>query len=410
MTDPHARGVERDDRSTGLVQRRSAELATSGATSAAKARIEAAYMVALHRPRDLDTVRVRLLEACRRPGFADAAMYSKPVGGSKIVGLSVRFAEEAARLLGNLQCEDQTIYDDPTQRIVQVSVIDLETNYITGKQVVIDKTVERKNNKGRIVLEERPNSYGETVYIVLATEDELANKQAAAISRARRNLLIEMIPGDITQEARDAISKTIHGKIEADPSAARKAVADGFAKLGVRPDALAAYLGHPLEQSSPKEIAELRDMWSSISQGETSWTELLRDREEEMARPKDVPAPAEQEPVPAKPRRARTVEQAPEQTPKAEDCEFGGGSVTHGGKTVSSEPEQQDEPQAITRAEVQGMLGSLWKTNKEDVAIILSEVLVDGEPCKKLADVPDDKLPQVHRALCIAIDSLGGAA
>ena len=122
-----------------------------------------------------------------------------------------------------------------------------------------------------------------------------------------------------------------------------------------------------------------------------------------------VPA-ADLEPVPAKPKRARTVEQAPEQMPKAEDCEIGGGSVTYGGKTVASEPEQQDEPPAITRAEVQGMLGSLWKTNKEDVAIILSEVLVDGEPCKKLADVPDDKLPQVHRALCIAIDSLGGEA
>ncbi len=86
------------------------ETAATSVAAAAKASIEAAYIMAMRRPRDIDQVRVRLLKACLRPGFAEAARYRRPVGreqnpdtgewGQKIAeGLSIRFAEEAFRNL-----------------------------------------------------------------------------------------------------------------------------------------------------------------------------------------------------------------------------------------------------------------------------------------------------------------------
>ena len=41
-----------------------------------RAEIEARCVMALRRPRDLDTVRERMMKECARPGFAEVARYS----------------------------------------------------------------------------------------------------------------------------------------------------------------------------------------------------------------------------------------------------------------------------------------------------------------------------------------------
>jgi hypothetical protein len=52
--------------------------------------------MAMQRPRSYDQSRIKILEACSRPAFAEKVEYSKPVGGGKpIVGPSIRFAELA---------------------------------------------------------------------------------------------------------------------------------------------------------------------------------------------------------------------------------------------------------------------------------------------------------------------------
>lgn len=71
--------------------------AIAAAAESARARIESAYMVAIRRPRSYDDARSRILEACRRPLFAERVEYAKPVGGRTIKGPSVRFAELALR-------------------------------------------------------------------------------------------------------------------------------------------------------------------------------------------------------------------------------------------------------------------------------------------------------------------------
>ena len=116
------------------------ETAISASAAQARASVEARFVMALHRPRDIDNVRVRLLKECKRPGFAEVARYSRPIGNTKIEGPSIRFAEAAIRHMGNIDAQAHTIYDSAENRILRVEVTDLETNATYSKEITVRKT------------------------------------------------------------------------------------------------------------------------------------------------------------------------------------------------------------------------------------------------------------------------------
>ena len=261
-----------------------ADPAAVAAAEAAKARIQAAYIMALQRPRSYDQSRIKILEACSRPSFAEKVEYSKPVGGGKpIVGPSIRFAELALREWGNISYESQVVYDDEITRRISVAITDLETNTTFSASIQLNKTVERKKTDGREVVGERINSYGDKVYIVKATEDEIMNKQAAAISKTLRNEGLRLIPQDIIEEAIERARETVKRRDKADPDAARKKLADAFAALRIMPTDLEKYLGHPLGQTSPAELQDLRSIYQTIRDGEAKWSDYVSPQGEESA-------------------------------------------------------------------------------------------------------------------------------
>lgn len=260
-----------------------ADPAAVAAAEAAKARIQAAYIMAMQKKRSYDQSRIKILEACSRPAFAEKVEYSKPVGGGKpIVGPSIRFAELALREWGNISYESQVVYDDDITRRISVAITDLETNTTFSASIQLNKTVERKKTDGREVVGERINSYGDKVYIVKATEDEIMNKQAAAISKTLRNEGLRLIPQDIVEEAIEKARETVKKRDKADPDAARKKLADAFAALRIMPTDLEAYLGHPLSQTSPVELQELRSIYQTIKDGEAKWGDYVAKPEDEQ--------------------------------------------------------------------------------------------------------------------------------
>lgn len=291
--------VERfGEKSTAL----SAETANTAAAAQARATIEASYVMALQRPRIIEQTRVDLLEDCSRTRFADRAIFAVPRGKKKdengnwvdniVEGFSIRFAEAAVRCMTNIAVDTTAIYDDLDKRIVRVSVTDLQANVTYRHDVTIEKTVERKKaGEGVQVLRSRANSYGDTVYIVAATDDEMLNKQAALVSKAMRQLALRHIPGDILEDCWDRIQKTLSEDQAKNPAEGRKKVIDSFASIGVKPDALAQYLGHPLDSASPAEIANLRSVFTAVKEGHATWHELLAERA--------TPAPAATVPAPS---------------------------------------------------------------------------------------------------------------
>lgn len=251
------------------------ETAALAVAARAKAQIEARYIMALKRPRSWDEVRTRLLRECKRPGFAKAARYRKPVGQG-IEGPSIRFAEAALRYMTNVSIETTVTYDDPTKVILRVSVVDLEANVPYEQDVAIQKTVERRKlGRGQRPLGQRTNSYGDTVYIVEATDDECLNKVNALVSKALRTLALRLLPGDILDECMDLCISVAANEDAKDPDAARKALASAFFDLGVSAGQLGEYLGHNLDGITPAEMLELRAIYAALRDAETTWADVL---------------------------------------------------------------------------------------------------------------------------------------
>jgi hypothetical protein len=251
----------------------SADPAALAAAETAKQRIQAGYVMAFRKPRNSDDARQRILKSCKRPKFAERVQYSKPVGGSVIQGPSIRFAELAVREWGNIACDIQCVYEDDNVRRSKVFMTDLETNTTFAKEITIKKTVERKNAKGREVIGDRTNTFGKKVYIVIATDDELHNKEAALISKVVRNEGLRLIPSDVIDEAIDTANETLKKGIKSDPDAAKKKILDAFGDLGVTPSDIEQYLGHSTDRIALKEIENLRHIYETIREGDSTWEE-----------------------------------------------------------------------------------------------------------------------------------------
>jgi hypothetical protein len=245
----------------------------------AKALVQARYIMAVQRPRDWDLVRQKILKDCERPGFAEAATYKKPIGRGTVSGLSIRFAESARRSMGNIEINRTIVYDDATKRVVRLSVTDLESNNPDYKDITLEKTVERRDNKGRRTLAQRLNSTGEMVYLVEATEDELLTKESAISSKIERQLTLKILPGDIQDEALRTIRHTQEKADKADPDAAKKRLVDAFEDLGIRVPDLKAFLGDvSLDAIQPSDLKQLREVYTAIKEGETTWRDVMEQR------------------------------------------------------------------------------------------------------------------------------------
>lgn len=291
--------------------------ATAALVAKARADIEARWVMAMRMPRNLDLVRQEIIRECKRPGFAEAAIYYRPVGGGKVAeGLSIRFAEVAMRCFRNMPCETQTIYDSDAERIVRVTVTDLEANVTWSKDITIKKTVERKQLKrGQRSLSDRINSYGDRVFLVEATEDDVAVKEAAMISKTARTLILRCIPGNIQDEAKALCKQIAADKTAADPAAARNRIFDAFATLNVMPPDLEKWLGHSVQQATPVELENLRGLYMAIRDGETTWADALAGVPDAAKAPAAKPAPVA--PTGGSPPTPADVASAPQAQPQA---------------------------------------------------------------------------------------------
>jgi hypothetical protein len=258
------------------------DTASTAVAAQAKALVEARYIMAVRRPRDMDVVREKMLKECSRPSFAAVARYVKPIGKDKSkwpTGPSIRFAEAAVRNMTNITVETMTVYDDREKRIVRVTVTDLEANVPYSQDVTIAKTIERRQKKdGDTVINTRTNSYGDLLYILEATDDDIINKQQALISKAVRTLGLRLIPGDIVDECMEQVLVTQANADAEDPDAAKRKIFDAFAGLGVRAEQLKEYLGHDAATLAPKELVELRSLYAAIRDGEASWRDVMDQR------------------------------------------------------------------------------------------------------------------------------------
>lgn len=258
----------------------------------AKANVEARYIMAMHRPRNWDDVRTKLLKECARPAFAaNKSTYYKKPGMAGAQGLGIRFAEVAVRCMTNVLVENTTTHDDEEKELITVMVTDLESNISYTHGVNVLKTVERsKPASDGSFISVRKNSSGKDVYTVPANDDDLLNKRNALISKAVRTLAMRIIPGDLQDEAEAIILATRQNRDAQDPDAYRKRIVDAFAAINVSAAMLEELMDQPLDTVSPAQIEELRSIHAAIKAGKTTWR-VVMERVAEDLPPLDAEEP-----------------------------------------------------------------------------------------------------------------------
>ena len=301
--------------------------AESVLAAAAKARIESRLIVAMKNRRNWERVKYSLLETCNESWFSrektmengGGALYKLPIGRG-VQGLSVDFAEECYRQMGNIDIDPQILWDDNEKRIIQVNVLDLETNNGSQASVVIPKIVERKKLrvievKGKKVPEAyratRINSNGETVYIVDIDEATLVRKQNAETSKAKRNCILDLVPAHVKNACLERIQATMSGKPRQGngPSGHTQAAMSrldktiiAYSKIGVSCLDLKDFLGHLLSKATDIELDYLDKLYEQITSDQTTWqkeiNQVRAERGDPPAEPDDVVREEPQEPSP----------------------------------------------------------------------------------------------------------------
>lgn len=274
-----------------------APLTNLGSALAAQvqATVQIRTMVALSRPRDWDLVRQRMLKECARPSFCESALYSKPVGNTKVEGFSIRFAEALARNVGNLTTETVVVDESPESIQLRVVTTDLESNSSWSTDVSVKKTIERRKPKeGQTVISSRRNSAGDLVYLIEASDDEMLVKQNMLISKAARNNIVRLCPGDILDDCEEKIKAVLRARTKEDPDAERKRIFDKFGEFGVEPPQIKEFLGHDVGpgQISLAELDELRKIYTGLAQRETTWADVVRMKAEALKSSSSPSAPA----------------------------------------------------------------------------------------------------------------------
>lgn len=295
------------------------DMAPTAAAASAKAEIEARIVAAWKRPRDIDQFREGILKDCRRPGFAEVALYRKPVGRKKneetgkwenafAIDFSVRFIESALQHFMNVHITQRIDYEDGDTVALTVGVVDVERNIGYSFQSTLDKLVERKEVKaGRKTRGVRENSYGDVVYLVEATKDEMRNVAGSERSKLLRDQGKRLMPRDILDECREQIERTIADANAKDPDSAKKKVLDKFAALGVSATMLKEYLGRPVDTLTPKDLTELASLYNGLKDGDFSWSEIMRAHNE--------PAEGEAKPDTSAPARTKARDKVMSQEP-----------------------------------------------------------------------------------------------
>lgn len=222
--------------------------------------LQAAVVLAKQFPRDEEAACDRVLKACTRHAFAEAARYLYERDKTDVSGFSIVFAREAARLWSNVRYGFQITGDDAERRKVMAWAWDLESNVRSFAEDVFVKKVPRRDH-GRTIM--KP-----------ANERELRELTAARASIMIRNAILTLLPPGVKEEAAIVCKATLteQARKEGRPKAVPEIV-EGFARFNVTEKALESYLGHAMAAITAEEVADLRSIWRAINDKVAKWTD-----------------------------------------------------------------------------------------------------------------------------------------
>lgn len=232
-------------------------LATDQARAVAE--VQAALVIAASRPRNELRARDRLLQACQRVNLASGALYQYTRGGTSVSAPSIRLAEAAARAWGNMNYGFRELSRRPGESECEAFAWDLETNTKAVRQFSVRHR--RDTRKGGYDLTDERDIY-----------EHMANQA----QRRVRAAILEILPGDIMEDAVAECEKTLKASV-GDVADATAKLVQAFADMGVSREALEKRLGQRIDSIQPAQIIGFRKIYVSIKEGMSDakdWFEL----------------------------------------------------------------------------------------------------------------------------------------
>ena len=275
------------------------DIAGTGQDAYATALIQSRYVMAVKRPRSEEQFRSELMKRVLDKDFASICEYSRPVGREKNAqgkwvekiakGPTIHLLRTALRLFKNNSSEPTVITETPELRVVAITISDYESNFHVVRTFTLEKRIEKRAVQdrqtgewgpppGRQILGERVNTDGERVYICRTTLDELRKEDLRLTALTKRAAAEEFLPKHIILAALAKAVQTTQEHDTKDPAGAKNRLIDAFAGLNIMAVDLEQYIGHPLDRLSTDELANLRSVWSRISNEEATWEDCLAER------------------------------------------------------------------------------------------------------------------------------------
>jgi len=201
-------------------------------------------------PRDLTTAHLELMESCRIQALANVAFYSVPRGGSKVSGPSIRLAEEIARVYGNFEYGHRELSRSENKSEVEVYAWDKEKNNRSIRQITVMHTRDTKDGQ-----------------IPLRDQKDIDDKIANVASKQVRGRILALLPKWMVESAVEECKKTLAGKNDEPLSVRIRKMVDAFNKFGVKPEQIAAYIGHSTDSATDDDFVDLLGVYNAIRDG-----------------------------------------------------------------------------------------------------------------------------------------------
>ena len=234
----------------GTVTNKFGATADNSAMAREMAEIQAKVFMAKTYPRDMESVKQKILSNCSRPEMARSAIYQYPRGGQKVEGPSIRLAEMLALAFGNIESKTEVLDQNVVQSLVKVSAWDYESNRQSSRTFVVRH--ERDTKGGRVILSDNRDIM------------EMINNIAA---RNRRACILELIPGDYVELAVNECSRTIQSKLELTQDLISDMVSAFKDQFGITKEQLEARIGMKVESITAQKFYDLDSVFSSIRDG-----------------------------------------------------------------------------------------------------------------------------------------------
>jgi hypothetical protein len=211
--------------------------------------VQASLIIAKRFPRDENASYSNIMTACKRKTLAENAMYVYPRGGKTVTGPSIRLAEMIAQTWGNIDFGIRELAQNEGTSEMEAYAWDKQTNTRSTKIFQV-KHIRYSKNKGNVELTDPRDIY------------EMTANQGA---RRLRSCILQIIPGDIVEEAVRRCEETLTGSSDEPVEDRIRKMVVKFKDIGVTTEMLEQRLGHKLEVTTVHELVQLGAIYKSLS-------------------------------------------------------------------------------------------------------------------------------------------------